>query len=498
MCPQTKDYEMHKTILTSAVALSAAAFLMSASPAALAAGSNEPHRTVSPAPDHQNLTIYPGFGIVQQTNPVDVVKDGNSIQLDGIAGQYEPSSLLIVNVNGVQFKVKDVTYQPANLDQQNLLAGSVGTDITVSTPTGPITGKLKSYVGNILTIEPANSPLRTISDPKDVQYSQTPPGLSATPTLTLNVEAPAAGKGTLQILYKTGGISWAGRYSVTYNEQASTIDLTASAAIDNHSGTNFKDAGIKVVSGNAQDFREEKSMRSFAPAPMAAGAPGGASFDEAAVSSVGEQKGYTLSTAGVDLRNGEIKQVPYFGATAVPVERVYYMTNRHAGGDYKQDAGVRLLTTNDAAHHLNKSLPDGTVRFYAPEQIKAANGQPAKTGDLQLSASGKIASSEPGEKMTLEMGTSRDIKATWSLVKQTEAQRQPNGKYTPTISDWSVAFTNAKDKDVMVKVYEAAGNTTVTQTSSKFSPEGGQQFTWVKVPAHGSATVTYTTVVQNN
>jgi len=481
---------MHKTIMTSAVALSAAAFLLSASPMALAAPAQEPNRSVSAAPDHQNLTIYPRFGIVQQTNPIDVTPGANSIRLDGIAAQYEPSSLVVVNVTGVPLKVKDVTYQPANLNLQSILANSVGSIITVKSPAGDVvTGKLLSYTEGTLTIAPSSpqgtSGWRSISDPKDVQSASMPNGLSATPSLTLNAETGVAGHGDLQILYKANGLSWGGRYAVTYDEKNGTVDLSSSVAIENHSGTNFKNAGIKVVSGDIRD-NSPRFERSFA-APMAAAAPGGASFDNAAVGSVGEAKIYTLATSGVDLKDTETKQVPLYGAKGVPVERVYSMSNPHSGADYKVSASTKLLTTNDKAHHLGQPLPNGTVKYY----------QNDPSGELQLSAAGGVVASEPGDKITFDLGTTDDVKSTWSLTHAVEGKRQPDGSVTPSTYDWSVKLTNSKDRDVDVKVYDTAGRQTVTKSSQPFHADGGQQYTTVHLPAHGSATLTYTTVTQN-
>ena len=486
---------MNRKSLLGAAALTAM-LMMTTAPVAFANAAPDPHRSVSPAPDHQNLTIYPSFGIIQQTNPVDLTQGLNSIRLDGIAGRYEPSSLVVISANGVQIKLKDVSYQPASLNLQNLLAAAVGTSITVRTADGvEHTGELRSYNdGNLVLLPAAGTPVGTgsvsggllsLKDPKDVQFSSMPVTLSSSPSLTLNGESPFAAHGDLQILYKANGLKWAGRYAITYNEQRGTIDISCSVAITNESGANYTNAGIKVVSGNIQEPREF-SGRSFSPQAAMAAPGGGISSDDASVGSLGEQKIYSLANGGVDLRDGETKQVPLYSKDSVPVDRVFYVQNPHAGGNYPVSTSVRLVTTNDAAHRLGQSLPVGNARYF----------QADPAGQMQLSAAGQVKATEPGEKLLLEMGTSGDVKGQYSLVGNTPAPRNANGSVANgAVSEykWQLSLHNYKDRDVDVKVYETGGGVRVVNASSQFKPEGGQQFTWVHVPAHGDATVTYTT-----
>lgn len=462
-------------------------------------------RVVSPGASEQSLTVYSNlFAIVQEIRQVDLQSGANSIQLDGVSSQYTPQTLMIVSVEGGDFGLRSVSYQPANLSAQRLLTLSIGKKVTITYGTNggaaqSITGKLLSVTDGELIVLPDVTPdqPRIINKRDSVELPELPAGLSRTSSLTLDGQAAKTGPHALKIVYQTGGLSWAATHSVVFDEKSNTLRVfDTSVSVQNGSGTAFADVTLKLLAGDVRNNSPRAAGARFdgaerAMAPMAA---------EATSESVGEQKLYAVP-GKVTLTEGENKQIPLFSARNVPVNPEFVLPPNGLGRQAPNGKlGVNLIlkVTNEQASRLGKPIPAGGVKVY----------QSDSAGLLQLTATPSIGHIAIGEKFELNLGTSTDVKAERKLVDFKEDARPTRPSITPVeeaprfrTETWEVTVFNYKtDRAVDVKVQEAfGGKTDFLNSTHKFEKDAAGFFnTTVKVPAGSQTVVTFTVRTQIN
>jgi len=111
--------------------------------------------TSDPA-DQSDITVYGNqFAQVQETRTVTLKAGRNRVQLNGVAARYRVDSLRLVSAKGTgTFAYRSATYQPANLFNEQLLAGSIGKQVKAwrYTTKQEVTGTLKSVNGTALVL----------------------------------------------------------------------------------------------------------------------------------------------------------------------------------------------------------------------------------------------------------------------------------------------------------------------------------------------------------
>lgn len=384
-----------------------------------------------------DITIYGNrFAQVEETRRVHLQPGANRILLDGIAAQYRPDSLRVVDAKlvktnvlnpkvanppaggGQAFSYLSATYRPANLTPEKLLAGSVGKRVTIKNATGAGTADIEGVLVNITggtAVIQTDDGKTSILPAYNAVLANTPKGLSNTAALVLEVWADVEGDYDLNFLYDTNGITWNAKHSLIYDDEKSNVESwESSVAIDNNSGTTFEKATVRLLSGSVADAGGEGKM--YRAAPMAESA----NLRDASVESVGDQKSYTLP-GEVSLVEGQSRQVPLFRAANVPVKREYFVAADN--GYYrsgKQEVSIRLEVDNCAAKNLGKALPAGSVKIY----------QRNKAGKLQVTGSARIGHKAADEIFQMVIGTSSDIKWERLLVDRQEVA-SPNGAAAP-------------------------------------------------------------------
>ena len=390
---------------------------------------------VSETPSTIELTAYQhGPAVIRESRQVSLDKGRSTLQLDSLPLQFVPGSLTVVSATGEgKFKMISTSFRDANLSVQAILAKAVGSHVVLREDThrGIVdhTGKLLYIVdGRTAVLQESDDAKGVILVPLTNKIELTdglPEGLSSLASLVMDVEAAARGEYALNTLYEAGGLNWRPWYEAFYDHKAGKLTRFACyVELTNESGTDFSDAGIKLIAGvnhsvNAQPKARGVRMAALESAmPMAATA-GGASFDyeSADVEKVGEQKMYTLPDR-ITLENGETQNPALLFAGDIPVTREYhldagyYNTRRQVSEDDlpKLPVKVKLRLKNDAASNLGTALPPGQVRILEPD----SSGQLQKTDSS--SVRGHISRNE---KFVLELGNpARDIKATRELTFQ--------------------------------------------------------------------------------
>ncbi|MCC7532237.1 MAG: hypothetical protein IT342_27285 [Candidatus Melainabacteria bacterium] len=399
----------------------------------------------SEKPTSVELTIYKsGDAVVHESRTVELPEGKVTIQLEGLPANFVEDSFEISDASGPgTFKLGPDSFQPANLSSQALLAKAVGSKITLleQTAQGLIrtTGTLRFVIGNQLVIEDANG-IQILPTPPKFELESIPDGLSATPALSLEPTTSKSGVYLLNSMYETGGLSWAPRYAVFYDDKTGLVTkLRCRVKLTNSTGANYDDAVMKLLDANNTSRGGGRSPRGGARmASLESAAPMAASFgaqadyaDSAEVGSVGEQKIYILPDK-LSIKNGETKRPYLVVARDVPVKAelyvpaVYgYQLRATKEDDQKLPVFVRLRLRNDAESNLGSALPGGEVSVFQPD----STGKYQKT-DPQL----HIGAVAKGEAFKLELTTpSSDVKASRRLVSfhQDPEEKEPESPVTP-------------------------------------------------------------------
>lgn len=502
-----------KADVTTAAAMAATADPAAVGEVGLAAPSK--NLVVSAPASASAVTVYGAqVAQVQESREIKNVPAGRVfIQLSGIAAKYRTDSLRLIKVEGPgAFKFREAAYQAPNSAPERLLQESVGKQVTAYRHNGnklePVTGILQSVNGNQVAILSGGS--IEIVGTGDVSLGQAPRGVTNTASLVLEAEVETAGTYTVEFLYSTDGFAWSAKHSLIYNEEKGKLDSWATTvSVVNDSGTSFKNATVKLISGKVAEGIEDAPGGRGMYRSEAAFAPASVGSDGAAVDTVGDQNSYTLPGT-VHLVNGQARQIPLFDAATygrdVPVTKTYVVgkTAHYGAAPGPQQAGIRLTVENCEKHNLGKPLPAGSVEVLQ-----------AKTGTiLQLTGSTKLGEKATDEIFDLNISTSSEVK--WDTkvvsVKQVKgAAPEDAGEegpvLSPTIPARGIAqpVNNAvyQDSEVELTIYNYKRDKAVDvkveiNAVLKELPAGWKQAAvnkaeiTVKVDKSGKATVKYT------
>ena len=97
------------------------------------------------------LTVYQGFGVVQQTRPLHLKDGANEIQLQGMPSQYLPSTLVVLDFQGIgSFTLGPVSYQQPNFTAAAILQRSVGKKVNLKIRSN--SGRQRSIEGTLQAV----------------------------------------------------------------------------------------------------------------------------------------------------------------------------------------------------------------------------------------------------------------------------------------------------------------------------------------------------------
>jgi len=458
--------------------------------------SKSTNQAFSASPSTIELTAYMGGPcVVRESRSVDLAKGSVSLVLGGLPAQLLPGTHTIVSIEGVgKSKLRNITHRQANLNLQSVLRASIGKKITVAEgifdDADTMHGELLCVLdGNRLVLKTNGNECNVVPFTTNVGFPEGfPEGLSATPSVAMNLEVTEAGAYQLKSLYESEGVSWNPWYEIFYDAKAGKLSRFACyVALSNQSGTDFKDAGFKLI-GSYNQSQAKSRGRSFSAAPAMAslemaGGGGLESADAPTSESVGEHKLYVLPEP-ISIANGETVNSILVLAGDVPVKQEF-----HLNPGYFVDAqglteaelpklpvNVTLRMQNTVDNKLGMALPPGEFRVL--EADSAGQLQKTDTTHLRKRVS-------PNEAFKLDMSNSAlDLKGVRVLLsseedphhtqelrkKATEEKTELPARFRE--EDREVTLFNYGDKPMSVCVHE--------------SFQSGTEIKWASYPEHGA------------
>jgi len=489
-----------------------------------------------------------GFALVTETRLVRLPAGVSRVRFEGVADGIEPSSALITGLPG---RVLEKNRDARLLSPSALIASAVGKPVELLR-TNPKTGTTLRLPGTILSDADGGVVFKTEAGIEALRCSGLPEtfsfeplaGLSARPTLSVEVRSPNAVTQQVSLSYLARGFDWAADYSATLSQDGKHLDLGAWVTLANANGVGFPSAHVQVVAGKvnrvssqqgeggedgANDeiepidiggpilaqcwprgstsdqpmilresmdrmFKKSVAAPSFAPAAAM-------SLQEIVVTGakkvqqeqLGDLKLYRVPTR-TTLASRQAKQVRLMDQSGIPVNSVYGADLATAyRGDESTNVAHRLLRTkNTVANHLGLPLPSGQVAVFAPHN-----------GERLLEHESGLRDTAVDEDVEIDMGESSDVQV--SVTPEKTSVDSGNVKLLPLVPGVKlrsvtqddvlrVAVSNARpaeiDFELRLSLPEGAR---IVRADHPLGTKNGRPLFRLKVPANQTVTVRFQT-----
>ncbi|WP_353203645.1 hypothetical protein [Sphingomonas sp.] len=372
-------------------------------------------QTISPAPDTVAVTIYrapdrdadeaidrewlQGYALITEQRRVRIPAGRSVLRFEGVAAGILPESAI---VTGLPQGVREKNLDADLLSPRSLFARSFGRPVTIRRE---IAKKVVEVPGIIRSGPDGAAILQTKDGFEAVNcgpqtdsliYPEVPAGLSAKPTLSVELDAPAAADVTVTLSYLAWGFDWQANYVATLRPGGQSADLIAWVTLASSDTTSFVGADTMVVAGKVRredraPYRrdgqaEEFELQCFGVAadyPMPAPPPPPPVMAPMAMMAAREESADIIVTASrrvVQEDFGDLKlyrvpdrttvaalaqkQVALLEKPAVPVQ-VVYVAKVDSDGD-AETPRITLRWVNRKETGLGVPLPAGPIAVFQP------------------------------------------------------------------------------------------------------------------------------------
>jgi hypothetical protein len=484
-----------------------------------------------------NLNYLGGFALISETRTVHLPAGRSRLRFEGVADGIEPASALVTGFpGGVIEKNRDAKL----LSPSALIDSAVGKPVELlrtirkTGNTERLSGTLLSDAGGgvVFKSEQGIEALRCSGLPETFSFEPMA-GLSARPTLSVEVRIPHAETRQVTLSYLSRGFDWAADYTATLAADGRTLDLGAWVTLANSNGVGFPSAHTQVVAGrvnrveNANGETVEpidiggpilaqcwpRGSTSDVPmvlrferrlnfATVGAAMPAAASamrLESVVVTGqkvmqeqLGDLKLYRVPDR-TTLASRQSKQVRLMDRSHVPVATVLgaYLTEADAEIDAQTPVPAhRLLRTmNSTVNHLGLPLPSGSIAVFASHGGESLLEHETGVRDIAVD-----------EEFEIDMGESPDVQVTATKEK---LNAEPAADLLPLVPGVSlrsvkvkaanrVAISNAGATEIQFELrLQLAEGARVVRADHALGAKNGRPVFRLQVPANETVTVRY-------
>jgi hypothetical protein len=426
------------------------------------------------------VTIYNGnLGLVKDTREARLPAGSSEVQFADVAAQIDPTSVHLKSLSDpAGLRILEQNYEYDLLSAQKLLEKYVGKKVRLYQGNGTyLEATLLSTDGPVYDI---NGEIH-MGHHGQVVFPSLPENLVSKPTLLWLLRNAATAPQRVEASYLTGGITWKADYVVILNAADDRADLTGWVTIDNKSGATYKDAALKLVAGEVNRAREDRTRQVMEMAAKA-GAAAPASRDFVSEGFF-EYHLYTLD-GRTTIKDKQTKQLTLMTAAGVPIRKELaffgardYYRSQYGTPMSNQKVSVFVELTNAKANNLGVPLPKGKMRVYKAD----------KSGSQQLVGEDWIDHTPTDERVRIKMGEAFDV-----VGERTQRDWRKIGGSTYEV-EWEISLRNHKKEDVVVSVIEPIpGDWEVLRETQPHEKLEAHTLRYrVPVPQEGAAKVTY-------
>ena len=408
------------------------------------------------------LTIYNrNLAVVRESVPLELKAGENPVTFDRATAQVLADSVVLRDPTGkASFSILEQSYRNDPVNKWLLLKHFEGQEIDFRT-TYP-DGKVEVKPGRIVRsgYVPGGQPQDPIIEmdgklrfqlPGEPLFPALGDGSILRPTLGWQIRSQAHAKFDAQLSYLSQGFNWEADYNLVAPEKGETVTLTGWVTVNNHSGTAFNQATVKLVAGDVNIIEpimtkdglgDDRGMR-LAKAETTTGVQEKA-FDDFHL--------YTLQRP-LTIRDKEIKQVEFLRSPAVKAKKKYvydavsmrYMgrggpqTQPMQGQEFPKEVAIYWEFKNEEANGLGVPLPAGRVRFYRSDD---------QDGNLEFVGENNISHTPRNEEVSLYTGNAFDLVGE---RKVTNFQRDDRAEWLKETVEITVKNRSKEPKEIVVR-----------------------------------------------
>jgi hypothetical protein len=492
-----------------------------------------------------DLDDLQGFALISETRTVHLPAGRSRLRFEGVADGIEPASAIVTGFpGGVIEKNRDARL----LSPAALVASTLGKPVELLR-TIRKTGKTERLTGTLLSDAEGGVVFKSAQGIEALRCSGLPEtfgfepvsGLSARPTLSVEVRSPSAQTKQVTLSYLSRGFDWAADYSATLSDDGRSLDLGAWVTLANSNGVGFPSAHTQVVAGtvNRASGQEDEDGEqgsggevepidiggpilaqcwprgSTSDMPMMIMASGGLNRDDFKANApmamamragslqevvvtgakkvqqeqLGDLKLYRVPER-TTLASRQSKQVRLMDRAGIPVDTVYGAQVDVEEDDAASIPAHRLLRTkNTAANHLGVALPSGSVAVFGAVQGLRLLEHESDLRDIAVD-----------EEVEINMGESPDVQVTANKEKVSIDPAQGLLPLVPGVSLRSVkigaanrvAISNARPTDVQFELrLQLEAGARVVRADHALGTKYGRPIFRLKVPANNTVTIRY-------
>jgi hypothetical protein len=476
-----------------------------------------------------NLDALQGFALISETRIVQLPAGRSRLRFEGVADGIEPASAIVTGFpGGVIEKNRDARL----LSPAALVASTLGKPVELlrtirkTGKTERLTGTLVSDVGGVVFKSAQGiEALRCSGLPETFSFEPVS-GLSARPTLSVEVRSARAETRQVTLSYLSRGFDWAADYTATLSADGKSFDLGAWVTLANSNGVGFPAAHAQVVAGtvnreagevvpidlgkpilarcwprgSTSDVSEIRmfklASRDELKGPAAPMAMRAASLQDIVVTGnrvqqeqLGDLKLYRLPTR-TTLASRQSKQMRLMDRSSIPVNTVYGADVEVDEDDAASTPAHRMLRTkNTAANHLGLPLPSGSVAVFGAVGNERLLEHESDMRDIALD-----------EEVEINAGESADVQVTATKEK---ASIDPAAKMLPLVPGVSlrsakittanrVVISNARATEVQFELrLQLPAGARVVRADHPLGTKNGRPIFRLDVPANETVTLRY-------
>ena len=451
-------------------------FFLAVGLAALAGAAN-----AQDAAPTRSITIYNNnLALMQETRTLNLTAGRQRVEFRDVSAQIRPET---VSLSAPGATVIEQNFDYDLLSPAKMMEKAVGQQVQI-VRINPGNGQeeretatvLSVNDGVVLKIGDKIEILRDDGVPTRVIFDKVPDNLRARPTLSVTVNAAAAGPRQATLSYLSTGLAWKADYVALFDEKAGKLDLQGWITLTNNSGTSYENVQTQLVAGQVNLTSGNQVYRPpvhpvRAGSTTQAGTEGGATGADYLI--------YTLPQR-TTIADKQTKQVGFLDAKGVTASKQYqYRTYGFSSIAQPQSAEVAVNFSNSRASGLGAALPAGIMRVY----IRDAAGDPKFSGENNVNHTPQ------GSELSVKIGDAFDV-TVQPTVTDTQRLNDRDVRYSMTY-----LVRNARAEPVTVRLVQGGlyANAKITAESLKDTSVDASTVAWsVPVPANGQTSLTFT------
>ncbi len=186
---------------------------------------------------------------VTHRRDVEVGADG-SVRFPGVAAGIDPATVELRSVTDPGgTSIVEQRFVNDQLDAESLLVRQLGKPVTVVLTQGEVVGILRAVSAESLVLETGGKGLEIVRRGEHVlDIKLGPASFEQEPTLEWKLVSKQPGKQTVDVSYRTAGLSWQPEYTAVLGDR-DEVDFTAWATVRNDTGLALVAAELTLFSG---------------------------------------------------------------------------------------------------------------------------------------------------------------------------------------------------------------------------------------------------------